>query len=113
LGVQGWADHLVCCRLQAWSPIVKLKELFRPLDTDSFILHQRCFWHRFVTRNPRISLPKPACCLLIAALKWYGSIQNTRGVLIGEIWNLATHDIEGFFDIEAFKIEGFYDIEEK
>jgi hypothetical protein len=27
------------------------------------------------------------------------------------IWNLATPDIEGFFDIEAFDIEGFFDIE--
>jgi hypothetical protein len=27
------------------------------------------------------------------------------------IWNLATPDIEGFFDIEAFDIEGCFDIE--
>jgi hypothetical protein len=26
------------------------------------------------------------------------------------IWNLATPDIEGFLDIEAFDIEGFFDI---
>jgi hypothetical protein len=26
------------------------------------------------------------------------------------IWNLATPDIEGFFDVEAFDIKGFFDI---
>ncbi len=29
------------------------------------------------------------------------------------IWKLATPDIEGFFDIEAFDIEGCFDIEYK
>jgi hypothetical protein len=28
-----------------------------------------------------------------------------------DIWNLATPDIEGCFDIEAFNIEGCFDIE--
>ncbi len=50
---------------------------------------------------------------LIAALKWYGSIQTTRGVLIGAIWDLATHDIESFFDMGVLKIKDFNHIKEK